>query len=108
MVPIRVSPWPFPLSIQSSQGGWSVPGAISVAPVHSPLPTCSPANPLGSAATSAPTALSSNALLPLLYWYGHVEAKRNPLLIDRLIRNLGENINDKYEVDAEGGYRLLY
>jgi len=93
---------PLLVNVDPSEGGWSVPGAISVAPVHSPLPTCSPANPLGSAATSAPTALSSNALLPLLYWYGHVEAKRNPLLIDRLIRNLGENINDKYEVDAEG------
>jgi polyribonucleotide 5'-hydroxyl-kinase len=84
------------------QGGWSIPGAISAAPIHAPLPTCSPANPLGSAATSAPTALSSNALLPLVYWYGHTETKRNPLLIDRLIRNLGENIQEKYDVDAEG------
>jgi polyribonucleotide 5'-hydroxyl-kinase len=79
-----------------------VPGAISVAPVHTPLPTCSPANPLGSAATSAPTVLSSNALLPLVYWYGHPETKRNPLLMDRLIRNMGENINEKLDVDPEG------
>ncbi|KAI0280854.1 hypothetical protein BC826DRAFT_1111890 [Russula brevipes] len=33
----------------------------------------SPANPLGSAATTAPTILSSNALLPLVYCYGHPE-----------------------------------
>lgn len=85
-----------------TQGGWSCPGSISAAPVTSPLPTCSPANPLGSAATSAPTALSSNALLPLVYWYGHVESKRNPLLLDRLIRNLGENVNEKFDADAEG------
>jgi polyribonucleotide 5'-hydroxyl-kinase len=84
------------------KGGWSVPGAISAVPVHTPLPTCSPANPLGSAATSAPTALSSNALLPLVYWYGHAETKRNPLLLDRIIRNLGENIFERLDYDVEG------
>lgn len=84
------------------QGGWAAPGALSAAPVHAPLPTCSPANPLGSAATSAPMALSSNALVPLVYWYGHAATKRNPLLMDRLIRNMGENVNDKFELDAEG------
>lgn len=85
----------------SCQGGWSAPGALSVAPVHSPLPTYSPANPLGSAATSAPMALSSNALVPLVYWYGHADIKRNPLLLDRIIRNLGENVHDKFGNDPE-------
>lgn len=70
--------------------------------MYSPLPTCSPANPLGSAATSAPTALSSNALLPLVYWYGHAETKRNPLLLDRLIHTLGEFVNQKLDADIEG------
>ncbi|KAG1754357.1 Pre-mRNA cleavage complex II protein Clp1-domain-containing protein [Suillus lakei] len=60
-----------------------------------------PANPLGSAATSAPTALSSNALIPLSYWYGHAETKRNPVLLDRLIRNLGENIRERDDDDPE-------
>ncbi|KAI6109694.1 hypothetical protein F5141DRAFT_1063872 [Pisolithus sp. B1] len=45
-------------------------------------------NPLGSAATTGPTVLASNALSPLTYWYGHSEIKKNPLLLDRLIRNL--------------------
>ena len=84
------------------KGGWSVPGAISAAPVQAPLPTYSPANPLGSTSTSAPTALSSNALLPIVYWYGHAEIKKNPLLIDRLIRNLGENVQEKCDIDVEG------
>ncbi|KAJ6597215.1 Pre-mRNA cleavage complex II protein Clp1-domain-containing protein [Mycena vulgaris] len=88
---------PLLINTDTSEGGWAAPGAVSVAPVHSPLPTCSPANPLGAAATSAPTALSSNALLPLAYWYGHAESKRNPLLMERIIRNVGENINDKYQ-----------
>ncbi|KAJ7172191.1 Pre-mRNA cleavage complex II protein Clp1-domain-containing protein [Mycena filopes] len=93
---------PLLINTDPAEGGWAAPGALSAAPVHTPLPTCSPGNPLGAAATSAPTALSSNALLPLAYWYGHAESKRNPLLMERLIRNLGENINEKYQVDLQG------
>jgi len=93
---------PLLINTDPAEGGWAVPGALSVTPVHSPLPTSSPASPLGAAATSAPTALSSNALLPLAYWYGHAESKRNPLLMERIIRNIGENINDKYQVDLQG------
>ena len=79
-----------------------MPGTISVAPVYGPIPTSSPANPLGTASTTAPLSLSSNKLLPLSYWYGHSDTKRNPLLMDRLIRNLGENISDRFELDSEG------
>ncbi|KAJ7775183.1 Pre-mRNA cleavage complex II protein Clp1-domain-containing protein [Mycena metata] len=93
---------PLLINTDPAEGGWAAPGALSAAPVHTPLPTCSPGNPLGAAATSAPTALSSNALLPLAYWYGHAESKRNPLLMERIIRNLGENVNDKYQVDLQG------
>lgn len=98
---------PLLANVDPSEGGWSCPGAISAAPVTSPLPTCSPANPLGSAATSAPTALSSSALLPLAYWYGHTDMKRNPLLLDRIIRNLGENVSEKWEGDPEGKIKCL-
>jgi polyribonucleotide 5'-hydroxyl-kinase len=71
-------------------------------PVTAPLGTASPASPLGSAATSAPTIINSNALLPLVYWYGHPEIKRNPLLMDRLIRNLGENVMERHDGNFEG------
>jgi len=47
-------------------------------------------------------ALASNALLPLAYWYGHAETKKNPLLMDRLIRDLGDNIHDRFELDPQG------
>lgn len=93
---------PLLVNVDPSEGAWSAPGALSIAPVHGPIPTYSPANPLGSAATSAPMAMSSNALLPVVYWYGHPDTKRNPLLMDRLIRNLGENVNDRFELDQEG------
>ncbi|PPQ93281.1 hypothetical protein CVT25_015279 [Psilocybe cyanescens] len=93
---------PFLVNVDPSEGGWAAPGAISVAPVYGPIPTASPANPLGTAATTAPVSLSSNALLPLAYWYGHSETKKNPLLMDRMIRNLGENVNDRFELDPEG------
>ena len=78
-----------------------------MSPVYGPIATGSPANPLGSAATTAPMSLSSNALLPLVYWYGHPEIKRNPLLMDRLIRNLGENMDDRFEHDPEGVLSML-
>lgn len=52
--------------------------------------------------------MSSNALVPLVYWYGHPETKKNPLLMDRLIRNLGENINDRWEQDPEGHFYFIW
>ncbi|KAJ7905838.1 Clp1-domain-containing protein [Mycena olivaceomarginata] len=78
--------------LRGSPGGWAAPGALSVAPVRTPLPTCSPGSPLGAAATSAPTALSSNALIPLAYWYGHAETKRKSTLDRTDHPHLGENI----------------
>lgn len=88
---------PILVNVDPNEGGWAVPGAISAASVSTPIATSSPANTLGSAASSAPVTHSSNALLPLAYWYGHAEPKRNPLLMDRLIRNLGQNVQDRDE-----------
>ncbi|TFK76189.1 Clp1-domain-containing protein [Pluteus cervinus] len=92
---------PLLVNVDPGQGGWAAPGAISAASVFAPIPTYSPASPLGSVATSAPTALASNALVPLVFWYGHAETKKNPLLMDRLIRNLGGHIDDRYLNDQE-------
>ncbi|CCM00528.1 uncharacterized protein FIBRA_02562 [Fibroporia radiculosa] len=88
-------------NVDPGEGGWAVPGVISAASITAPLQTSSPAATLGSAATSAPVHLVSNELLPLSYWYGHAETRRNPLLMDRLIRNLGENIAERWDADAE-------
>ncbi|KAI0371672.1 hypothetical protein BV20DRAFT_964891 [Pilatotrama ljubarskyi] len=93
---------PMLVNVDPSEGGWAVPGAISAASISAPMQTSTPASPLGSVATSAPSHIPSNALLPLSYWYGHAEMRRNPLLMDRLIRNLGENIRDRWENDVTG------
>ena len=79
-----------------------MPGAISSVSITSPVQTSSPASTLGSAATSAPMHMTSNSLVPITYWYGHAETKRNPLLLDRLIRNLGGNVAERLDSDAEG------
>lgn len=63
------------------------------------ITTSSPANPLGSSATSAPTALTSSALLPLVYWFGNLEMKKNPLLMDKMIQNLARDINERLDSD---------
>ncbi|KDQ60880.1 hypothetical protein JAAARDRAFT_31881 [Jaapia argillacea MUCL 33604] len=91
---------PILVNVDPGEGAWAVPGTISATAIHTPLSTWSPVNPLGSASTSAPMALSSNALVPLAYWYGHRQTKRNPLLMDRLVRNLGQNVADR-DGDAE-------
>jgi len=93
---------PMLVNTDPGEGGWAVPGVIAAVPVSSPIQTSTPATTLGCAASSAPTHLSSNALLPLAYWYGHAETKRNPLLMDRLIRNLGENVSERWDHDVEG------
>ncbi|OCH84996.1 Clp1-domain-containing protein [Obba rivulosa] len=93
---------PMLVNVDPSEGGWAMPGAISAAPITSPIQTSSPASSLGSAATSAPMHLSSNSLVPIAYWYGHAETRRNPFLLDRLIRNLGENVSERLDSDAEG------
>lgn len=105
--PAQVCPLSLPRLLHTPhlpQGAWSVPGTISAAVVRSPIGTASPANPLGSAATSAPTALASNALTPLTYWYGHPDTKSNPQLFDRLIRNLGFNVVERRDVDPQGNH----
>lgn len=79
---------------------------MAAAAITAPLQTATAASPLGAVTTSAPNHVSSNGLLPLSYWYGHAEMKRNPLLMERLIRNLGENIRDRWEHDVPGMLRL--
>lgn len=93
---------PMYVNLDSAEGGWTVPGTISACPIETPIPTQTPANPLGSTTTSAPTALSSASLLPLVYWFGHAEARQNPRLMERLIRNLGENVLARHEKDQLG------
>ncbi|KAI9069980.1 hypothetical protein FKP32DRAFT_1663111 [Trametes sanguinea] len=93
---------PMLVNVDPGEGAWAVPGAISAASISAPIQTATPASPLGAVATTAPNHVASNALLPLSYWYGHAEMRRNPLLMDRLIRNLGENIRDRWENDTIG------
>ncbi|THH28918.1 hypothetical protein EUX98_g5271 [Antrodiella citrinella] len=93
---------PMLVNVDPSEGAAMLPGTLSATPVSAPLQTSTPAHSLGSAATSAPTHMASNSLLPFGYWYGHAETKRNPLLMDRLIRNLGVNIWDRWDTDIQG------
>jgi polyribonucleotide 5'-hydroxyl-kinase len=44
----------------------------------------------------------------LVYWFGHIEAKRNPKLMERLIRTLAKQVNARLENDAAGCARLKW
>ncbi|KAF5358007.1 hypothetical protein D9756_001285 [Leucocoprinus leucothites] len=92
---------PILVNVDPNDGGWAVPGALSAAAVHDPIHTYSAATSLGSAATTAPMSLASNTLFPLVYWYGHADSKRNPKLMERLIRNIGENLEERFDQKPE-------
>ncbi|KAK2466722.1 hypothetical protein APHAL10511_000980 [Amanita phalloides] len=92
---------PVYINSDPGEGAWAAPGAISAALVSGPIPTFSSANPLGSAASTAPVSLTANALLPLVYWYGHADVRKSPFLLERLIRTVGENVRDRFDNDAQ-------
>ncbi|KAG8811709.1 Cleavage polyadenylation factor subunit clp1 [Serendipita sp. 399] len=91
---------PLYVNLDPSDGGFTIPGTLSACVIDSPLPTSSPANPLGITATSAPTALSSSKLTPLVHWYGHTDVRKNPQLIEHLIRVLNEECQERLEIDV--------
>jgi polyribonucleotide 5'-hydroxyl-kinase len=90
------------LNAHGHQGAYTVPGTISACPISTSVLTTSPANHLGSTATSAPTANASSALLPMVFWFGRPEVKQNPILMERLIRNMGEHVLARHDADPNG------
>lgn len=77
-----------------------MPGTVSACVVSSPLPTQTPANPFGVTSTTAPTALSSAALLPIVYWYGHSDPKRNQPVMEKSIQNIAKAVKERMSYDA--------
>lgn len=77
-----------------------MPGTVSACVVSSPIPTQTPANPFGVTSTTAPTALSSAALLPIVYWYGHSDVKRNQPVMEKSIQNLAKAVKERMSLDA--------
>ncbi|KAL5636849.1 hypothetical protein ACGC1H_000725 [Rhizoctonia solani] len=97
---VRGRSWcPTLVNLDVNDGGWTIPGTMSACPLSSAIPTCTPANPFGATATSAPTALSSSALLPIVHWFGHTDPKRNPQLVEKLIRTLADGVRQKFLQD---------
>ncbi|KDN51048.1 hypothetical protein RSAG8_00677, partial [Rhizoctonia solani AG-8 WAC10335] len=97
---VRGRSWcPTLVNLDVSDVCWTIPGTMSACPLSSAIPTCTPANPFGATATSAPTALSSSALLPVVHWFGHTDPKRNQQLVEKLIRALADSIKQKFLQD---------
>ncbi|KAG8954256.1 Cleavage polyadenylation factor subunit clp1, partial [Tulasnella sp. 424] len=91
---------PVLVNVDPSEGGWTMPGTVSACVVSSPIPTQTPANPFGVTSTTAPTALSSAALLPIVYWYGHSDVKRNQPVMEKSIQNLAKAVKERMSLDA--------
>ncbi|GJJ12565.1 hypothetical protein Clacol_006808 [Clathrus columnatus] len=93
---------PMLVNLDPNEGAWTIPGTISATPLNMPIPTSSPAYPLGSSATSAPTAITSFALLPIVYWFGHVEMRRNLKLMEKHLHLLAGKVNARFRNDPLG------
>ncbi|KAF9506638.1 hypothetical protein BS47DRAFT_1378074 [Hydnum rufescens UP504] len=93
---------PMLVNLDTNDGGHTVPGTLSATSVSSPLLASSPASTLGSTATSAPTALSSSALMPLIYWFGFAQPKKSPILMERRMLELAEQVSQRQKLDPLG------
>ncbi|KAH7107704.1 Pre-mRNA cleavage complex II protein Clp1-domain-containing protein [Auriculariales sp. MPI-PUGE-AT-0066] len=90
---------PVLVNLDPSEGGWSAPGALSACSITQPLHTSTPTCPFGTTASSAPTIMASSALVPLVYWFGHKEPRRNNKLMDHLIETLGAAVDARLQDD---------
>ncbi|KZV85518.1 Clp1-domain-containing protein [Exidia glandulosa HHB12029] len=90
---------PVVVNMDPGEGAWTIPGTLSACPISDPIPTSTPAHPFGTTATSAPTTTTSAALVPVTFWFGHMETKRNPKLMDRLIKRLAIGVDARIEHD---------
>ncbi|KAG8887086.1 Cleavage polyadenylation factor subunit clp1 [Tulasnella sp. 332] len=91
---------PMLVNVDPGEGSFTVPGAISASVISMPIPTSTPANPFGNTATSAPTALTSSALVPMVYWYGHPDTKRNQPMMEQALQNLATTVKERMRADA--------
>ncbi|EJD53335.1 cleavage/polyadenylation factor ia subunit Clp1p, partial [Auricularia subglabra TFB-10046 SS5] len=92
---------PLVVNLDPGEGAWTVPGTLSACPISTPILTSTPASPFGSTATSAPTATTSTALVPLVHWFGHTETRRNGKLVDHLIRRLAASVDTRLGHDPK-------
>ncbi|KAG9015924.1 Cleavage polyadenylation factor subunit clp1 [Tulasnella sp. 427] len=99
---------PILVNVDPSEGGWTMPGSLSACAISSPIPTQTPANAFGVTATTAPTALSSAALLPMAYWYGHSDPKRNQPLMEKTIQNLATAVKERMSLDEIAYYSGMF
>ncbi|KAG9003471.1 Cleavage polyadenylation factor subunit clp1 [Tulasnella sp. JGI-2019a] len=90
---------PVLVNVDPGEGSFTVPGTLSASVISMPIPTSTPANPFGNTATSAPTALSSSALVPMVFWYGHPDPKKNQPMMDQAMRNLANAIEERMHLD---------
>ncbi|EJU00802.1 hypothetical protein DACRYDRAFT_89724 [Dacryopinax primogenitus] len=88
---------PLIINLDPLDGAWTVPGTLSASHFTSPVVVTSADNPFGTTATSAPGSLSFAGLLPLVFWFGHIDPKHNLDYMRRLISALGAKVDQHYQ-----------
>jgi len=90
------------LEIPPSSGVRGLSRGAFPPPLSTPLSTPTSVCPSRLSASTSPTVWSSSALTPLTYWYSHAEMQRNPVLLERIIRNPGTRVRERLEADPKG------
>ncbi|KAF8320602.1 uncharacterized protein EI90DRAFT_2606309 [Cantharellus anzutake] len=93
---------PILVNLDTSDGGFTVPGTLSAAPLDSPILSSSPSTTLGGTASTAPSAVSSSALMPITYWFGYPEPKKSPAVMEQRIKDLSARIRERQQLDQFG------
>lgn len=99
---------PLVVNLDTWDGAWTVPGTLSASHLGAPIVTTTGANPYGSTITSAPGSLSSAALLPLVFWFGHLEPKQNLDYMRHLIHTLALKLEQHSQDYAESASSGLF
>lgn len=105
------------VNLDVGEGGWTMPGTLSLVSMHALLPTTTPTSPLGTAISSGPPVpfpLASGPsaewkpnpsidayappVNPLVFWHGHTSPNVNPALFEHLLKRVGKSLRRKLEM----------
>ncbi|CAH7685395.1 hypothetical protein PPACK8108_LOCUS19910 [Phakopsora pachyrhizi] len=98
------------VNLDPNNGGFTIPGTFSIAPLNVSIPTTTSVLPLGSTPTTGPPStndqvpnpsLFAPALNALTFYYGHSQLGRNLDQASALIKRMGTSLEARIENSCE-------
>ncbi|KAM0749821.1 Clp1-domain-containing protein [Meredithblackwellia eburnea MCA 4105] len=115
------------VNLDVGEGGWTMPGTLSLVSMRSMLPTTTTTAPLGTALSSGPPVpfpqpTGTNAdwkpapsvdayappVNPLVFWHGHTSPNVNAPLFDLLLKRVGVSLRRKIEAGGLDAWKAGY